>query len=193
MGMEFVRRPTGGRAVLHDAEMTYSMVFTDRQLGGARKAYHAINRGLARGLRSLGAQVDVAAGAVAQILSPDAGPCFRKPAPGELVAGGRKVVGSAQARLGGVILQHGSILISGSQEPLVLLGEEPDPLHVPPATLEELLGRVPDWGELARAVVKGLMEEVGGVWEDSAYTGAELERARVHEQRFRSEEWTWRV
>jgi lipoate-protein ligase A len=193
LGVGFVRRPTGGRAVLHDAEMTYSMVFPDRQLGGARQAYEAINRGLARALRSLGAEVEVAGGDLAQVLAPDAGPCFRTPAPGELVAGDRKVVGSAQARLGGVILQHGSILLTGSQDTLVLLGEEPDPLHVPPVTLEELLGTVPRWRNLAGAVVEGLMEELGGEWVESGYTEAELDRARVHEERFRSEEWTWRV
>src|SRR5690606_17502269 len=95
--VDFVRRPTGGRAVLHDRELTYAVVVPHRALGGPRAAYRAINEALVMGLRALG--VDASVSERGRVLPPDAGPCFQVAAPGEVVADGRKLVGSAQARL----------------------------------------------------------------------------------------------
>lgn len=113
MGVEYVRRPTGGRAVLHDSELTYSIVADARSIGGARAAYTRINGALANALASLGAAVAISVDDMP--LSPDAGPCFQAPTDGEVIAMGRKLVGSAQARVEGALLQHGSIILSGDQ------------------------------------------------------------------------------
>ncbi len=113
--IDVVRRPTGGRAVLHDRELTYSVVLPARALGGPRRAYRRINEALVEGLRGLGADARVAEG---RSLPPDAGPCFLEPAEGEVVVAGRKVVGSAQVRIGSAVLQHGSILLRADQSPL---------------------------------------------------------------------------
>ena len=175
-GADVVRRPTGGRAVLHDAELTYAVV---APVGwGARAAYRAINLALAGALRALGAPV--ALSGEARPLAPDAGPCFGAPAPGEVVAAGRKLVGSAQARIGGALLQHGSILLAGSQ---------PGPGAI---TLSELL---PDVGidEVAAAVAQSLRGRLGGEWHEGELLDDELEAAdRLERERYSDEAWTLR-
>ena len=104
-GIEFVRRPTGGRAVLHDRELTYAAVLPGPSRGGLKAAYGLINRGLVEALSSLGVPAQMAAGR-GPPAGPDSGPCFDEPAPGEVTVAGRKLVGSAQARLEGALLQR---------------------------------------------------------------------------------------
>lgn len=184
---EYVRRPTGGRAVLHDVELTYAVVVPLDAFGGLREAYLRINEALAMAIRSLGVAVDVAGagpGAVTPPLPPDAGPCFQTPAPGEIVAAGRKVVGSAQARLEGVLLQHGSILLAGDQRPLGGEGIG--------VTLSQLLGVVSP-AAVAEAAAQAMRLTFGGVWVDGQYEARELETAeRLEAERYGTEPWTWR-
>ncbi|WP_419950239.1 lipoate--protein ligase family protein [Candidatus Palauibacter sp.] len=119
-GVDAVRRPTGGRSVFHGPEITYAFACPDRAWGGPKQVLRTVHRALADGLRSLGVPLDdPPEGAVNTgspepfALSPAA--CFREPAPGELTVGGRKLVGSAQRRRRGGLLQHGSILIEDRQ------------------------------------------------------------------------------
>jgi lipoate-protein ligase A len=180
--LDYVRRPTGGRAVLHDQELTYAVVAPLDALGGLREAYLRINEALAEAIRALGAEVDVSPGT--ETLSLDAGPCFQSPTRGEIVAEGRKLVGSAQARLEGVLLQHGSILLAGDQG---LLDEDGTAV-----TLSELLPEVTPDG-VADAVSEALRRSLGGEWADGGYDVRELEyAARLEEERYGSDEWTWR-
>lgn len=192
-GIDFVRRPTGGRAVLHDREVTYAAIFPKRAFGSPRRAYALIHAGLARGLGRLGVDARVVGPEEGQVLPPDAGPCFRAPAPGELVVGGRKVVGSAQVRIGEGILQHGSILVGGSQDVLAELGDGGDAGDARPVTLEELLGKAPGAGEVMEAVRVGLETELGGEWREAEYSPAELAEADALRPRYGSEAWTWRL
>jgi lipoate-protein ligase A len=189
-GMDIVRRPTGGRAVLHDAELTYAIVAPVGAWGSVRAAYRAINEGLAYALRSLGAPVVLAPGA-AGALAPDAGPCFQVPAAGEVVASGRKLVGSAQARVGRALLQHGSILLAGSQN--ALGGTPQEPSGTPgPITLAEL---VPDVSidEVAAAVAESLRHRLAGEWADGELTDSERETAdRLERERYGQDAWTLR-
>ena len=188
-GIGYVRRPTGGRAVLHAGELTYAVVAPVKALGGARIAYCLINEALAAGLRSLGARVEVCAGGKA--LPPHAGPCFQSPTGGELVVAGRKLVGSAQARIDGALLQHGAIMLSGDQAFLAELSDGAGD-HRAPATLEELIGatRVE---EVADAVTEKLQAVFGGSWSASEYSSAEIAEAdRLEEERYARDSWTWR-
>ena len=192
LGVDVVRRPTGGRGVLHDAELTYAVVAPVAAVGRVRAAYGVVHAGLAAGLRSLGADARLAAGVAPG--PPRAGACFEATGGGEVVAGGRKLAGSAQARIGRALLQHGSVLIDGTQE---LIGElrrpSPDP-DTPPAstTLREQLGHAPAWREVATAVTEGLAAELG----TEPFIG-ELPQAAERlipalERRYRSHEWTLR-
>jgi lipoyl(octanoyl) transferase len=188
-GLAFVRRPTGGRAVLHDDEVTYAVVAPIRAMGGLRAAYRRINEGLVAGLSGLGAPVALAGGAPA--LPPDAGPCFQAPAEGEVVAGGRKLVGSAQVRVGSALLQHGSIILGGDQRRLEALEPRREAAE-PPARLSDLVESV-DRGTVVGAMRAGLESVFGGRWEDRAVTAdEEAEAARWEAERYALEEWTWR-
>jgi lipoate-protein ligase A len=187
-GMDIVRRPTGGRAVLHDAELTYAVV-APIAAWGARPAYQAVNQALAAALRSLGAPAELSAGPV-RALGPDAGPCFRSPAAGEVVASGRKLVGSAQARLGGALLQHGSILLGGSQH--VLSGGAEGDRGSGSTTLSELVPYV-SIDEVAAAVAQSLRMRLGGEWAEASLRPAEDEGAlRLEAERYGRDTWTWR-
>jgi lipoate-protein ligase A len=182
--IDVVRRPTGGRAVLHDQELTYAVLAPIGTWGGVRAAYFRIHEALAHGLRALGAPVDIAGGT--RPLTPDAGPCFRSPAAGEVVAEGRKLVGSAQARIGRAMLQHGSILLDGDQGPLGGV-EEAGPIG-----LRELVGDV-SIDEVAAAVAESLRALLGGSWSDGELDASERETAdRLEAETYARDSWTWR-
>ncbi|MCY3611550.1 MAG: biotin/lipoate A/B protein ligase family protein [Gemmatimonadetes bacterium] len=220
--MEAVRRPTGGRAVIHDRELTYCVVLPARAFGGLRLAYRRINQGLLRGLRRLGVDAGGAAGSTA---APDAGPCFLEPAEGEVVVRGRKLVGSAQARIGGAILQHGSLLLVADQSALFAkadahgaagngaepgrdrgIASAPAPTGNrrgsgttvaanrtgPPITLAEILGEVPPWEDMVDAFRRGFAEEFGGLWAPGEMTREEMAMVARLERKYGSGEWTWR-
>jgi len=189
LGVDYVRRPTGGRAVLHDREVTYAVVAPVRALGGVRMAYRRINDALASALRSLGAAVGVSA--AEGVMALDAGPCFQSPAGGEVVADGRKLVGSAQARVDGALLQHGSIILAGDQSLLGAL-QGGGAHEEAPATLEGLVGSVRT-EDVVAAVAAHMQAAFGGRWEEGGYTPAELQEAdRLEAERYTQDAWTWR-
>lgn len=117
-GIGFVRRATGGRAVLHDRELTYSIIVPEAYPGIPRQvteAYRVLSEGLLQGFRALGLQAEMVSLATEEekqkYESAGSSACFDSPSWYELVVEGRKVAGSAQVRQRGVVLQHGSILI----------------------------------------------------------------------------------
>jgi lipoate-protein ligase A len=192
IGLDFVRRPTGGRAVLHDAEVTYTVVAPFEALGGAREGYRRINAALAEGLRSLGAAVEIADAPRGRGAPVDAGPCFRLPAPGEVTARGRKLVGSAQVRIGRTLLQHGSVILRGDQSRLAALHARMTSEADVPAALEDLIGSV-DPAAVGDALVASVVAAFGGRGRNASYTREEEELAeRLMEERYGRPEWTWR-
>jgi lipoate-protein ligase A len=115
-GVEVVRRPTGGRAILHAEELTYSVVMPAARKG-VLQVYNDISRALVRGLSLFGVEVSLQRSQpnfVEEYRRPSSVPCFTSSARYEIEWGGRKLVGSAQRRFSGeagsVVLQHGSIL-----------------------------------------------------------------------------------
>jgi lipoyl(octanoyl) transferase len=182
-GVDLVRRPTGGRAVLHHLESTYSVL---ARLGAGpftqdlQAAYHAICRALVAGLRALGVPAEVAGRPEGDLIKPvQAIPCFIGPASGEVVAGGRKLVGSAMRRLGNSILQHGSILEGWDGALQAGCLGLPDDASLRPAvvTLRELLGSPPPTEALADAIAAGFSRTFGVGFERSAVGEGERERA----------------
>lgn len=150
LGIDVVRRPTGGRAVWHDAEVTYAVAAPVAAFGTLRDSYRAIHARLAAALRKLG---------MAAELAPDtghrtplgAGACFAQAVGGEVVVGGRKLVGSAQVRQGTAFLQHGSILLDGSQDMVAAVSCQPSAVsrHT---TLSEILGRPVTFTEVVKVI-----------------------------------------
>ncbi|MGM7701945.1 lipoate--protein ligase family protein [Pseudalkalibacillus sp. Hm43] len=124
-GYGFVRRPTGGRAVLHDQELTYSVIVTEehpKMPQSVTEAYRVISEGILEGFRNLGLDAYFAVPRTeeekAGLKNPRSAVCFDAPSWYELVVEGRKVAGSAQTRQKGVILQHGSILLDIDEDKL---------------------------------------------------------------------------
>lgn len=193
-GIEVVRRPTGGRAVLHDRELTYSVVMPEGTLGAPRAAYATINQALVRGLRALGVDAALQPASGGRAAPPSISPCFREPAEGEVVVAGRKLVGSAQYREAGVTLQHGSLLLEGDQREVVELLLEPSPPDPAdrPATLAEVLSPLPEWGVLVEALSAGWREVVGGALSAGDPSDDEVAAAHALARRFSSSAWTWR-
>jgi lipoate-protein ligase A len=190
-GVGFVRRPTGGRAVLHHQELTYAIIFPQGAFGGLKASYRLINKGLLAGIQGLGAAAELAA-ASGRSLPPDAGPCFRHPAEGEVTALGRKLIGSAQVVIDGVVLQHGSLILDGDQDILRRLREDDDEVP-PPATLKGLLGSVPEVEDLAKAIQGGLAMILGGSWAPGSFRDEEVLATRELEAHYSDDAWTWRV
>src|SRR6184192_599709 len=116
-GIDIVRRPTGGRAILHDREVTYSVTAPISNAGPLRETYSRINLILQTGLSRLGVFVETAA-PFRPAEAPGIRPCFATPGAGELVVQGCKLVGSAQWRDERALLQHGSILVDDDQSSL---------------------------------------------------------------------------
>lgn len=121
----FVRRPTGGRGVLHEHELTYSVIVSEEYPDmpkNVTEAYRVISQGLLEGFKLLGLDACFAVPKSAEennnLKEPRSSICFDAPSWYELVVEGRKIAGSAQTRQKGVILQHGSILMDLDEEKL---------------------------------------------------------------------------
>lgn len=116
LGVEWVRRPTGGRAILHDeAELTYSVVAAsaDPIFGnGILPAYRTISGALLGGLRRLGVEADLAPKVSLKDIHLATAACFDAPSSYEITVNGRKLIGSAQFRNNTAFLQQGTILLS---------------------------------------------------------------------------------
>lgn len=124
-GLGFVRRATGGRAVLHEHELTYSVIVNEeheKMPKNVTEAYRVISEGILKGFQNLGFDAYFAVPNSEEdrnkLKDPKSSICFDAPSWYELVVEGRKVAGSAQTRQQGVILQHGSILLDLDTEKL---------------------------------------------------------------------------
>jgi lipoate-protein ligase A len=190
-GLGVVRRPTGGRAILHHREVTYSVTAPTASAGELGESYRRINRLLLAAMRSLGVTASVAAPAT-RAISPGMSPCFDEPAAGELVVDGRKLAGSAQWRIDGALLQHGSILVADDQSALAELAVGGQASIPKPATLTEALGWKPTVGDVAEAL-HGAVRMLEDPTVSSIGVDSEV-RARMTALvvRYSDDAWTWR-
>ncbi|HEX4561204.1 MAG TPA: hypothetical protein VH113_05160, partial [Gemmatimonadales bacterium] len=145
-----VRRPTGGRAVWHDVELTYAVAAPITLFGTLAEGYRVIHERIAAALGTLGVAASVAP--AVRTAGVAAGACFASAVGGEVIGAGKKVVGSAQVRAGGAFLQHGSFLLDGSQELVrsVTRGSAPAGGET---TVRALTGRLVSFAEVAQAIV----------------------------------------
>lgn len=191
-----LRRITGGRAVLHDAELTYSI---SAPLGlpgfgsGLDETCRFVAAGLLRGLRLIGLDAELAAPAPRGSPRTHRHPgCFAEHGRHEVLIGGRKLIGSAQRRRGGAFLQHGSILLSGHGASLAEL------LRAPPAGglvermagLAEALRPCPDPQTLAAAIAEGCAAAWNVGFQSAAPDPTEVRQAlALAAERSRSRFW----
>ena len=172
-GWDLVRRPTGGKAILHGDELTYSLCLPlDHPLasGDIVASYRRISVGLLRALDCLGLRA-TANPNDESASSEYAGPvCFLQPSHYEILFDGRKLVGSAQLRRKAVMLQHGTIPLRGdvaricdllSFESAAEREEQKLRARQRALTLSQALGREPSWDEAAAALETGFADALG--------------------------------
>jgi lipoate-protein ligase A len=199
LGWGLVRRPTGGRAILHTDELTYSVTAPESHplmQGGVLESYRRISLGLIAGLHLLGVEVQAEAGTRGRAAGNPV--CFEIPSQYEISAGGKKLIGSAQARRPGGVLQHGAFPLHGDLARIlqVLAGPQipPERVHRRAATLADLLGREVSWQEAADAVTRGFTEAFGIEFRVGELTEEEKSRAdALAHGKYGTAEWTNRV
>jgi lipoate-protein ligase A len=166
-GVEIVRRPTGGRVVLHDQDLTYTMV-VPRQGPNSEAIYVWISGCIVAGLSALGAAVELAGSARTRSAVPGS-PCFLSAARHEIVYSGRKIVGSAQ-RLGRrAVLQHGTIPVGRGYLGVVAFLACPDSekeamrreMLSESACLDDVLGSPGEASSIAAALEKAFAARLG--------------------------------
>lgn len=184
LGLACVRRPTGGRAVWHDAEVTYAVAGHLDDVGSLRATYEHVHALLAAALHRLGVPATLAP--PRRVPRPDAGACFAAPVGGEVVIGGRKLVGSAQVREGRAFLQHGSILLAGNQQLVQQVTRAVAPV-ASATSLSEILGWSVAFEDVAGAVTAELETVSGSLTLGPGPTPEPAEIAR-----FADPDWTWR-
>jgi len=187
-GFDIVRRLTGGRAVLHDAELTYSLVVREDYPAIPQTitaSYCYFSGGLLAGLRQLGldARMSIPRAAYGQSKKqPASAACFDAPSHYEITVEGRKLVGSAQVRKNGVILQHGSVLLRFSAEDVAAVLRLPSPemrgplaemLRRRATSVEEALGRRVEWQEVCGVMAQAFGPALGVEFETAGLTDGE--------------------
>lgn len=175
-----VRRASGGGAILHDRELTYSFtVPADHRLARRRLwLYEAVHQVLVGLLTERGVNVrpfeKIKPGGVAPFL------CFSRRSPGDLVVGDAKIVGSAQRRLAGAVLQHGSMILGRS------------PAAPEFAGLEEMTRSAWPVGDLIDSWQERLGVALGLRWQKEDLTDEEkVEVARIAAEKYADPHWTW--
>jgi lipoate-protein ligase A len=194
LGLDVVRRPTGGRAVVHGREVTYSVAAPARPGGITRDDYAQINQILLDGLRRLGADAMLAERGMTRAPRPHGSPCFDTATEGEIVIQGRKLAGSAQWRDGDALLQHGSILIDDDQSLLApsRANASASASVGATATLRAALGHAPSPGDVAHALfdaVRTLADPAARCLEPDRALRDATDQLRTH---YADPAWTWR-
>jgi len=190
-----VRRPSGGRALLHDHELTYAIVAqaTHPLLGGESilASYRQISLALRDGLRRLGIAAELTP-VERERRAHRSAACFDAPASYELTVGGRKLVGSAQTRRNGVLLQHGAIPLTPHASRLAtVLRHAPEDLDAKMIALSDTCGHIICFEELAEALVAGFAAAWGIVLAPGGLTDAEhAAECKLRTERYADHDWT---
>ena len=188
-GIDLVRRPTGGQAILHNDELTYAVMLPRTHAlaaGGVLASYERLSAGFERGFDSLGLE------ARQDNWQPDPSDaegllCFASPSTHELSADGVKLMGSAQTRLGGALLQHGSIPFAHDLRIYDLLRL---PRPASPSGLRDLLSPAPTAGELIEVLATGFAEALRLALMPGSLNATELTRRdELVRKRYACESW----
>jgi lipoate-protein ligase A len=206
MNWGIVRRPTGGRAILHADELTYSIsaLVDDTHIrGGVIESYKKISRGLIRALEILGLKTDSKIKSKSEKNLASDPICFQYPSDYEITFKRKKLIGSAQARRKNGLLQHGAIPLHGDISRIVsTLAYATDQeknnakmkLLSRATTIQAVKGERISWEKLANAISKGFEEIFNIRFVESELSKGELEKAReLQKIKYLSKSWTYRV
>jgi len=205
-GWDLVRRPTGGKAILHTDELTYSVAGPQtepRLVGSVLESYRRLSAALLKALHLLG----IPAQSQAEVLhseSASKGPvCFEVPSNYEITVGGKKLIGSAQARRREGVLQHGTLPLYGDLTRICAVLAFPgeterslaaDRLVRRATTAEIVLGYPLDWNTAAHAFTTAFEQTLDMALTPAALTPSELERAaQLEHEKYTHPSWTDRV
>jgi lipoate-protein ligase A len=189
-GIDVVRRATGGFAILHTDELTYSIATRPddpRADGAILDAYRKLSQGLMAGLRLLGATPEMNPVVPGGVHNASAA-CFEMPSAYEIVMGGQKLIGSAQVRPAGRILQHGSLPLTGDIArlvPYLAYADEAERaalaghLRARATTISDALGRAVSIEEAAEAMARGFATALNLTFEPGEPTAAEMRAAEA--------------
>jgi len=208
-GLGFVRRPTGGRGVLHEHELTYSVIVSEEHPEMPKtvtEAYRVISEGILKGFHQLGLEAYFAVPKTDEersaLKDPRSAVCFDAPSWYELVVEGRKVAGSAQTRQKGVILQHGAILLDLDEDKLFSLFKYPNErvkermksaFKNKAVAINEISPRKITLEEAKKAFYKGFAEGLNIELESYQLTEEELAYVnKIAKERYESDEWNFK-
>jgi lipoate-protein ligase A len=206
-GWQLVRRPTGGKAILHTDELTYSVAgpaHDPHLFGGVLESYRRLSQALLLALSFLGASAAASPQANPPPGSDPKGPvCFEVPSNYEITANGKKLIGSAQSRRLGGVLQHGSLPLHGdlSRITQVLVFQDEtarqqaaERLLRRAITLEQVLGVAQNWQTAAQAFLRGFEQALNLEFIESALTpGEEARAAQLAAEKYGNAAWTNRL
>ena len=207
-GFGLVRRQTGGRGVLHDKELTYSVIVPEshpNMPSTITEAYRVISEGLLEGFKLLGFDAYFAIPRSKEerekLKQPRSAVCFDAPSWYELVVEGRKIAGSAQTRQKGVILQHGSLLQDVDVDELFdmfifkndRLKEKMKKAFVDKAVaINDISDRHISIEEMEKAFEEGFKKGLDIEFKPLSLTENQLAEVKVLEEKYRSEEWLYK-
>ena len=207
-GFGLVRRQTGGRGVLHDKELTYSVIVPEshpNMPSTVTEAYRVISEGLLEGFKLLGFEAYFAIPRSKEerekLKQPRSAVCFDAPSWYELVVEGRKIAGSAQTRQKGVILQHGSLLQDVDVDELFdmftfkndRLKEKMKKAFVDKAVaINDISDRHITLEEMEQAFEEGFKKGLGLEFKPLTLTEEQLAEVKELEEKYRSDEWLYK-
>lgn len=207
-GFGLVRRQTGGRGVLHDKELTYSVIVPEshpNMPSTITEAYRVISEGLLEGFKLLGFDAYFAIPRSKEerekLKQPRSAVCFDAPSWYELIVEGRKIAGSAQTRQKGVILQHGSLLQDVDVDELFdmfifkndRLKEKMKKAFVDKAVaINDISDRHISIEEMEKAFEEGFKKGLNIEFKPLSLTENQLAEVKVLEEKYRSEEWLYK-
>jgi lipoate-protein ligase A len=200
-GWQIVRRPTGGKAILHGNELTYSVAIPkEHELaqGDVVESYRRISEALLKALTYLG--LSPASEMQAKGNSGLGPVCFEVPSHYEITSGGKKLIGSAQVRRKDGILQHGTLPLSGDIALIcdaLAYGDEAsreaakELVRERATTLEAVLGEAIAWETAAEMLVRGFSDAFDLDFTESNLSAEEIEMAhQLVQERYAHADWT---
>lgn len=206
-GWDLVRRPTGGRAILHTDELTYSVSAPPtepRIAGSVLESYHRLAQALLNALHLLAVPAEAEEKySLPEGANPKGPVCFEVPSNWEITVDGKKLIGSAQVRRQMGVLQHGSIPLVGDLARITQALSFPDEaaraeaatrLLARASTVETALGRVVSWEETAKALEAAFAQTLNLVLVREEITAGETDRAgMLVNEKYGNLEWTGRI
>jgi lipoyl(octanoyl) transferase len=204
-GWEVVRRATGGRAILHIDELTYSVIAPDdepRVAGSVLESYNRLAQALLLAVKNLELPVEIKEGKTDGNSIPNP-VCFEVPSAYEITVDGKKLIGSAQARKKEGVLQHGSLPLTGDLTRIcqaLVFESELDRANASArllaraATVESALGRGISWETAAQSFVQAFEAQLGLSFEKGELSESESKRTNeLVKEKYDHPLWTERV